>query len=102
MTNTRELLTAAYAAFNSRDIDGALSGMHPDVEWANGMEGGFVRGHEGVRAYWMRQWRMIDPRVEPMAFTEEPTGRVAVTVHQIVRDRYSIRNGLVTRMEIGD
>ena len=34
----------AYAAFNRRDIDGALAAMHPDVEWENGMEGGFVRG----------------------------------------------------------
>ena len=32
----------AYAAFNQRDIDRALSAMHADVEWENGMEGGFV------------------------------------------------------------
>jgi hypothetical protein len=28
-----ELLRAAYAAFNARDIDAALALMTPDVEW---------------------------------------------------------------------
>jgi hypothetical protein len=63
----RELFASAYAAFNRRDIEGALSAMRPDVEWANGLEGGFVRGHEGVRTYWTRQWQIIDPHVEPIA-----------------------------------
>jgi hypothetical protein len=38
----RELLLGAYTPFNARDLDAALSAMHPDVEWANGMEGGYV------------------------------------------------------------
>jgi len=60
--------------------------MHPDVIWPNGMEGGTVIGHAAVRAYWARQWGRIDPRVEPRVVTVEPDGRVAVTVHQVVRD----------------
>ena len=51
----RETLRRAYAAFNARDIEGALAAMHPDVEWANGMDGGFVHGHRAVREYWTRQ-----------------------------------------------
>jgi ketosteroid isomerase-like protein len=103
----------AYAAFNRRDIDRALTAMHSDVEWENGMEGGFVRGHDAVRSYWRRQWEVIDPRVEPMAFAEDEAGRIVVTVHQIVRNRagillsdqhvqhvYSLQDGLVCRMEI--
>jgi ketosteroid isomerase-like protein len=103
----------AYAAFNRRDIDGALRAMHSDVEWENGMEGGFVHGHDAVRSYWTRQWQVLDPTVEPIAFAEDHTGRIVVTVHQIVRDRagtlvvdqhvqhiYSLRDGLVGRMEI--
>jgi SnoaL-like domain len=77
----------AYAAFNRRDIDGALTIMHADVEWENGMEGGFVHGHDAVRSYWTRQWQALDPTVEPMAFAEDSAGRIVVTVHQIVRDR---------------
>jgi ketosteroid isomerase-like protein len=107
------LLERAYAAFNRRDLDGALAGMHADVEWPNGWEGGVVRGHAAVRDYWTRQWAEIDPRVDPLRFATEDDGRVAVEVRQIVRDRagrvmrddvvrhvYRIEQGLVRSMEI--
>lgn len=80
------VLRAAYAAFNARDVEGALALMDPDVIWPNGMEGGTVRGHAAVRAYWTRQWTVIDPSVEPHRFTATADGRVDVEVHQIVRD----------------
>ena len=38
---TRQL-DALYRAFNARDLDATLAGMHVDVEWPNGMEGGYV------------------------------------------------------------
>ena len=108
-----ELLKKTYAAFNSRDIDTALAAMTPDVEWPNGMEGGTVHGHEGIRAYWSRQWGMIDPHVDPVTFTPEPSGGIAVGVHQVVRDLsgkvlvdrmvdhvYFFRKSLISRMEI--
>ena len=111
--SARDLLTSAYAAFNARDIDRALAAMHPDVEWPDGMEGGYVHGHAGVREYWTRQWRLIDPHVEPRAFAAEATGHVVVDVHQVVRDRsgnvlgdqmvqhvYTIADGLIARMSI--
>src|SRR5215207_4610587 len=69
----QELLLRGYTAFNARDIDTILSIMHPNVEWANGMEGGYVHGHDGVRAYWTHQWRLIDPFVEPQAFRQSRT-----------------------------
>lgn len=40
----QDLLTNAYTAFNTRDLDTALTLMHPDVDWGNGMEGGRVQG----------------------------------------------------------
>ena len=112
--NTRQsLLESAYTAFNARDIDRALRIMTPDVEWPNGMEGGFVHGHAAVRAYWMRQWGMIDPHVRPVGFALRPNGRVEVTVHQVVRSLagevlvdqtvrhvYAFAGGLVRRMDI--
>jgi hypothetical protein len=107
------LLERAYAAFNARDIDGALATMHPDVDWPNGMEGGRVYGHHAVRAYWTQQWTVIDPRVEPLGFRTEEDGRVTVDVHQVVRDPsgalikdervchlYRIEHGLIRSMEI--
>jgi ketosteroid isomerase-like protein len=87
--------------------------MHPHVDWPNGMEGGWVHGHADVRAYWTRQWTRIDPRVEPIGFTVEADGRVAVEVRQIVRDLagtllresvvhhvYTLRDDLIVSMEI--
>jgi SnoaL-like protein len=107
------LLKRAYEAFNARDIDTALSTMQPDVEWPNGMEGGTVHGHSGVRDYWTRQSGMIDPRVEPVSFDLDETGRIAVGVHQVVHDNsgkllldrmvqhvYSIESGLIRNMQI--
>ena len=109
----RELLRYAYAAFNARNVDAALAGMHPDVDWPNGMEGGRVMGRDAVRAYWTRQWTLIDPHVEPLGFTRLDDGRVAVDVRQVVRDRegtvlvdqrvqhvYRIEDGRVRSMEI--
>ncbi|HTZ84232.1 MAG TPA: nuclear transport factor 2 family protein [Candidatus Acidoferrales bacterium] len=103
----------AYAAFNARDIDGVLATMTPDVDWPNGMEGGRVHGYDGVRAYWTRQWGMIDPHVEPVSFEEDDGGRVIVSVDQVVKDLsgkvlldrvvqhvYSLRDGLISEMEI--
>jgi hypothetical protein len=75
-----------YDAFNERDLDFILLLLHPDVDWPNGMEGGRVRGHQGVRDYWTRQWDMIDPIVKPRRFELLPDGRIAAHVHQLVRD----------------
>ena len=47
-TQREELLRSAYEAFNARDIDSALAAMTPDVDWANGWEGGRVVGHDAV------------------------------------------------------
>jgi hypothetical protein len=60
--------------------------MHPAVDWPNGWEGGRVTGRDEVRSYWTRQWAAIDPTVVPVAFQHQPDGRIAVRVHQTVRD----------------
>ena len=107
------LLARTYAAFNARDAETVLAAMHPDVDWPNGLDGGREVGRAAVREYWARQWSAIDPRVEPRGFAIEPDGRVAVTVHQVVRDLagsvlresvvrhvYTFRDGLIAAMEI--
>ena len=108
-----EILRRCYAAFNARDLEGALATMHPDVHWPNGWEGGWVEGREGVRQYWERQWAAIDPSVEPKAFRAEADGRITVSVHQVVRDLagkvladqevehiYQLEDGCIRRMDI--
>ena len=82
----QDLLQSVYDAFNERDLDFMMLLLHPDVDWPNGMEGGRVRGHAGVREYWTRQWDVIDPIVKPQRFELLPDGRIVVHVHQIVRD----------------
>jgi hypothetical protein len=109
------VVTAAYHAFNRRDVDAALSAMTEDVEWANGWEGGHVRGRAAVRDYWQRQWAEIDPRVTPLDMTLDERGRVIVDAHQAVRDlegnvvamgrvrhAYRLEDGLVARFDIVD
>ena len=108
-----ELLRAAYVAFNARDIDAALATMAPDVAWPKAFKGGFARGHQEVRAYWMEQWSEIDPHVEPIAFHPEGAGRILVDVHQVVRDlsgtvlvdehvghRFTMERGRIQAMEV--
>ncbi len=113
MSNDMELLKRLYERFNARDIETVLAAMHEDVLWANGMEGGYVRGREGVRRYWTRQWALIDPHVEPIGFSTGPDEEVVVDVHQMVLDLtgqvlsdrrvghvYRIEDGLITRFDI--
>lgn len=108
-----ELLRAAYAAFNARDIDAALALMTPEVHWPKAFKGGFARGTEEVRAYWTEQWSEINPHVEPVAFHVEEAGKILVEVHQVVRDlagamladehvghRFTIEHGLIQAMEV--
>jgi ketosteroid isomerase-like protein len=108
-----ELLRAAYAAFNARDIDAALALMTPDVVWPRAFKGGFVRGPEEVRAYWTEQWSEINGHVEPISFYLEEGGRILVDVHQVVRDlagavladehvghRFTLEHGLIQDMEV--
>jgi hypothetical protein len=79
------------------------------------MEGTRVHGHAGVHDYWTRQFTMIDSHVEPRSFSTDSAGRVVIEVRQVVRDPageliadrtvehvYTIRDGLVTRMDVRD
>ena len=108
-----ELLDRMYEAFNRREFETVLSAMQDDVDWPNGMEGGRVLGKTAVREYWRRQFEMLDSKVEPMNFTKEADGRIAIDVHQVVHDKsgklladqmvqhvYEFRDDLIQSMEI--
>jgi hypothetical protein len=113
MANTQTLIARAYAAFNQRDIDGALALMSENVSWPKASEGGRVVGKEGIRAYWTRQWDEFDPHVEPIEVIEDERGKTDVKVHQLVKNLngevlsdsevwhvYTISNGLIDRMDL--
>jgi ketosteroid isomerase-like protein len=84
--NDIEMIKRIYHSFNARDIDDVLAVLSDDVVWANGMDGGHVHGREAVRDYWTRQWAVIDPHVEPVAFEKTKDGAIAVEVIQTVFD----------------
>jgi hypothetical protein len=109
----RELLERLYDRFNARDMEAALATMYTDVMWANGLEGGHVRGHDGVRDYWTRQWETIDSRAEPIGFSIGEDGTACVEVHVTARDLngnvlfdekvghvFQIKDGLIRRFDI--
>jgi ketosteroid isomerase-like protein len=84
MTDDVDLIERLYACFNARDIDGVLAELTDDVVWANGMDGGHVHGPDALRAYWTRQWGMVDPRVEPVGFDRQADGAVVAEVRQTI------------------
>ena len=52
MENTRILITQAYMAFNSQDIDSALALMCENVSRPKASEGGRVVGCQDVERCW--------------------------------------------------
>jgi len=113
MSSETELLEHLYDRFNARDMEAALATMHPAVVWANGLDGGYVYGHSGVRTYWTRQWATMDSRAEPIDFSIGETGTVHVEVHLTARDSsgnllfdtraahvFQIEDGLIRRFDI--
>lgn len=106
-------LTQLYQDFNDRNISAILLLLDSNVRWPNGWEGGDVQGHDEVRAYWLRQWSEINPKVVPISFQIKQGGEIAVGVHQIIKDlnghllsdsqvthTYSFQKGKVIRMVI--
>ena len=70
MINEIDILRQLYSLFNSRNIEGVLASLAEDVVWANAMDGGFVTGHDGVRAYWTSQFEQVRVLVEPITIRE--------------------------------
>jgi len=115
VVDTKTLIEQAYFAFNTRDIDGALTLMTQNVSWPKASEGGKVVGKEEIRAYWTRQWSEFDPHVKPLAITEGDGGKVRVRVHQLVKSLqgnvlsdsevlhvFTLNNGLIAAMNLGE
>ena len=115
MSSDRQFLQNLYEAFNKGEIETIISVMHPDVKWANGVEGGFVYGRDAVREYWTNQYKVIQVQLETLKFEMDENNRNVVTVHQIVRDLqgnlladttiqqiFTIEDGLISLYEIGE
>lgn len=112
MKAAHEIIAEVYSSFNDRDIDAVLALLSDDVDWPNAMDNVRVHGRDEVRAYWTRQWSLVNPRVEPVRIEEEAEQTVVdvhqvvcdlagnVLVDQIVQHVYRIQEGLIRRMDI--
>jgi hypothetical protein len=76
------------------------------------LESGRLVGHDAVRDYWLRQFALIEPSVEPQGLLALDRQTV-VDVHQVVRDKqgrvlvdqvvqhvYTMRDGLIAAMDV--
>lgn len=111
--STKDVIKKAYSAFNDRNIDNALSTMQDDVQWSKAWEGGYISGHDEIKEYWTRQWKEINPKVDPIGFADRENGSLEVKVHQNVKDLqnnlifdgivkhiYIFEDGLIKKMDI--
>jgi hypothetical protein len=103
-----------YHNFNNRNIDLVIANMTDDVQWANGMYGGYVYGHAGVYEYWMKQFELVSSNVTPLEIDEEKE-RVKIKVHQVVYDvndnllsddivyhLFTLKHGKISRFDISE
>lgn len=109
-----QTLYSLYAAFNAHDIEAIIAMMHPLVAWASDTHGGYVHGRESVREYWNAQFMILDPKMDPVSFNMDDSGRAVFDVRQVFHDLdghllmdktvkhiFSFDNGLIKKFEIG-
>jgi uncharacterized protein len=85
-------LREAYAAFNRGDMDAAVAGLDPQIEWTEPVEfpgGGAYHGRDGVKRY-LTQSRAAWAEVSSQPEQFIPAGdRIVVLVHARVRPKGS-------------
>jgi hypothetical protein len=112
MKATEEFFRTIYQKFNSRDIEAVISNMTADVQWANGMEGGYEHGHRGVRNYWIRQFGLVRSQVTPLEIKKVDDAvviKVRQEVHNLkgiklsnttVKHIFHMKDGMIARFDI--
>ena len=103
-----------YTNFNERRIESVISKMTDNVKWANGMDGGYVYGHDQVRSYWTKQFQVVSSKVIPLTINTDG-GVAKIKVHQIVHDLngklladeivyhyFHLKNEKIVSFEIGE
>jgi uncharacterized protein len=63
VTSRIDLVRRGYDAFNRGDVESALEGLHPEIEWNTyivpGPGGALYKGHDGVRELWADAQRIF-------------------------------------------
>lgn len=115
MDKETDLITQLYEDFNARKTDSILAKLTEDVRWANGMDGGYVHGHNALQEYWKRQWASLNPQIKAVGFSKTEDGSILVEAlftgqpmegqAQGFKDIpvghvFHLKGGLVTRFDI--
>ena len=114
MKDIKSFFKNIYQYFNERNIELVIDNMTDDVQWANGMEGGYLHGRDAVREYWTRQFGLINSKVVPLQMKGD-RDVIKIKVHQVVHDLngnlladeivehyFYLSDGSITRFDIGD
>ncbi len=114
MKNINIFFNDLYKNFNERKIGLVISKMTDGVQWANGMDGGYVYGHDGVKEYWTRQFKLVSSNVTPLIIETE-NEVVKIKVHQVVHDLngklladefvyhyFHLENDKISKFDIGE
>ena len=113
MTPDEDRITRLYDAFNHRDFDQCVALMADDVVWPDEAEDGLLHGREAVRFYLAVTVAPLRVHHDIISLHTGEDGRVAVLSRQVISSaadgaewsstrvlhRYTLRDGLVARME---
>lgn len=113
MTADEDRIARLYEAFNARDFDRCFAMMVPDVSWPDELENGRLEGLGAVRAYFSNLTAPLRAHYEPISLFTPAAHQVEVLSRQTItsaadgtvwsstraRHCYTLRNGLVSRME---
>lgn len=80
MATAEALLTRHFDATRRRDLAAVVDGLHPDIAFANILEGGEVVGLNAARRYFERQFAMADFDISLLRTTPQPDGWVHADV----------------------
>jgi hypothetical protein len=109
MMNEIDTVRRMYDAYNARQMDAALAGLHVDVEWDGGSEG-MLHGKQAVERHWRSQWQGADAKVyiqmsawensslvlQVTLDTETPHGASKQQIQNVI----TFRDGLVASLRI--
>lgn len=103
-----------YRDWSAGDVPALVARLHPAVDWPEPWTGGRVVGRGPLREHLLGQARDVRFAVRPLA-VDGDGHRLAVTVHQVVRDAdddvlsdttvlhtLTVVDGLVTRLDVGE
>ncbi|HET9120679.1 MAG TPA: nuclear transport factor 2 family protein [Solirubrobacterales bacterium] len=109
-----ERVRGSFAAFNRGDFEAAIGAYHPEVEWIpylGAVDRPVYRGHEELMGMWSEFKENLGLRLEVKEWIDADDTVITVVefrgvgtssgaeVHQTWAQMYSIRDGLIVRVE---